>query len=195
MVIASGVLTIIVGYLLGSIPSACLMGRLKGVDMREVGNGRIGASAVVRRLGLATGFVVAFMDFGKGMMTVACAKLLNAPLPAMLLAGLAAVMGHNWSIFLRFRGGRGALTSYGVLASLALPQFLIAAALTGIFYFVTRRTTLATVVLYVTFAILLWAQTRLRILSELLWTQDIAPLLIVFPLFLLIPMLFKRSRK
>ena len=193
--LATGILAIVIGYLFGSIPSAYLIGRIKGVDMREVGNGRIGASFAVRRLGLASGLIVGFMDLGKGVMAVVCAQLLNVHLAFVLLAGLAAVTGHNWSIVLGFKGGRGALTSYGVLASLIPWLFLIALALAGVLYSLIWRTTLVTVMMFVILTIFLWTESRLGILSRLPWTQGISPLLIAFPPFLLIPMLLKHPRK
>ncbi len=191
--IAEGIIAILAAYFLGSISSAYLMGHLvKGIDMREVGDGRIGASSSVRRLGFAWGIAVAVMDFSKGVIAVILAQLLNVPLIVVLLAGLVVVIGHNWPIFLNFKGGRGAATIYGVLASLMLWQLLIVLVLIAIPYFVTRRSTVATYIMLGILPILLWAESMLEILPVLPWAQDISPLLIVFPLFLSIPMFSKR---
>jgi len=98
---AQEIVAIIAGYLLGSIPSAYLMGRLlKGIDMREVGDGRIAGAHAIRRLGFASGITVGLMDCSKGALAVILALLLNVHLIAVLIAGVAAVAGHNWSIFL-----------------------------------------------------------------------------------------------
>lgn len=197
MAIATGILAVLIGYLLGSIMSAYLIGRLKGVDMREVGDGHIGAAFAARKLGLASGIVVGLMDFGKGIMAVASAQILNVSLIFVLLAGLAAVTGHNWSIFLRFKGGKGAMTSYGVLASLVLWEFLVALALAGVFYLFTRRSALATGILFAILSVLLWAESMPQVLPQLALSREaqVSPLLALFPLSLLIPMLLKRPQK
>jgi len=102
------------------------------------------------------------------------------------------VVGHNWSIFLGFKGGRGAATTYGVLASLMLWQLLIALAMVAVLFFTTRKSTVATYIIFGILPLLLWAESILGILPVLPWAQDISPLLIVFPLFLSIPMFLKR---
>jgi glycerol-3-phosphate acyltransferase PlsY len=135
-------LAIVVAYLLGSIPSAYLIGRwLKGLDIREVGDGRLGAAAVRRRAGFLASIIVAIMDVGKGVAAVYLAKALGLPLAVVVVAGLAAVVGHNWSLFLRFKGGKGALVTFGVLASLMFWQLLVAMAVGGIALILTNGKT------------------------------------------------------
>jgi glycerol-3-phosphate acyltransferase PlsY len=135
-------LAISVAYLLGSIPSAYLIGRwLKGLDIREVGDGRLGAAAVRRRAGLLASIIVAIIDVGKGVAAVALAKVLGLPLIVVVVAGLVAVVGHNWSLFLWFKGGKGALVTFGVLASLMFWQLLVAMAVAGIALILTNRKT------------------------------------------------------
>jgi glycerol-3-phosphate acyltransferase PlsY len=135
-------LAIVVAYLLGSIPSAYLIGRwLKGMDIREAGDGRLGAAAVRRRAGLSASIIVAIMDVGKGMAAVYLAKALGLPLGVVAAVGLAAVVGHNWSLFLRFQGGKGALVTFGVLASLMLWPLLFAMAISGIVLILTNGKT------------------------------------------------------
>jgi glycerol-3-phosphate acyltransferase PlsY len=168
-----------IGYLLGSIPSAYIVGRLLGgVDIREVGDGRMGAAAAFHRLGFWGGAIVGVMDFGKGVAAVMLAQRLDVPLVVVLLAGLAAVVGHDWSIFLHFTGGRGAATTYGVLASLVFWQFLIALGIAAIPYFSTHKSGLATGIMFGT-------------LPLVLWTYGASALLIIFPIFLSTPMLLK----
>ena len=182
----------VLSYLLGSIPSAFIIGRLlKGTDMREVGDGRIGTAAALRNLGIAGGVMVGFMDFSKGALAVALALMLNVPLIIVLLCGVMVVMGHNWSVFLGFKGGRGAASTYGVLASLMWWQLLIALGIVAIPYFLTHRSTLATGIIFGILPVLLWSERVLGILPTLPWIQDISPLLVVFPIFLSIPMLLK----
>jgi glycerol-3-phosphate acyltransferase PlsY len=146
--IALALAVIAIAYLFGSIPSAYIVGRLmKGLDLREVGDGRMGAAFTYRRVGLVGGIIVGLMDLSKGAVAVLIARELGGSPLILLLAALAAVAGHNWSIFLRFKGGKGALTIYGALASLMFWQLLLALALGGIFYLITHKTGMATGVL------------------------------------------------
>jgi glycerol-3-phosphate acyltransferase PlsY len=177
--IALIVLVVFVAYLLGSIPSAFIVTRLmKGVDIREAGDGRLGAASTYRRVGLAGAITAGLMDLGKGAAAVLFAQWLGLPLWVLILAGLAAVVGHNWSIFLRFQGGKGALTIYGVLASLMFWQLLVALALGGIFYLITHRTGMATGFLLGSLALIIWFTSSLILLS-------------IMPLFIAIPMVVK----
>lgn len=131
-----------VAYLLGSIPSAYLIGRwLKGIDLRKSGDGRLGAALTRRRVGLGASIIVSFMDFGKGVAAVLLARALGLPMPVVVAAGLAAVVGHNWSLFIQFKGGKGAMTTYGVLAVLMFWPLLSAMAVAGISLIFTNNKT------------------------------------------------------
>lgn len=121
-----GVLAVLSGYLLGSIPAAYLVGKLKGYDMHQHADGSLGASLTFRKLGPVAGLAVGLVDFSKGFLSIIFALLLHVPFPVVLLAGLASVTGHNWSIMLGFKGGGGSMTSYGVLAVLMLWELLVA---------------------------------------------------------------------
>lgn len=192
MPFVTGLLIMFSGYLLGSIPSAYIIGRLKGVDLSvEDGDSKLGTSLSFRRLGMVSGLVVGLMDFGKGAMTIAVAQVLDVSAILVLLAGFAAVVGHNWSLFLGFKGGRGAITSYGVLASLAFWGLFLAAVLAGVFFFFTRKSTLATVVLMALLVTILWVQNLIRFLPVLPWEREISPWHMIFPLTLLIPSFLK----
>lgn len=120
------VLAVIVGYLLGSIPFAYIAGRLiKGIDIRQVGGGNAGALNTMREVGTAAGFGVLFADVAKGVLAVLIAQWLGLSLIFAFIAGFAAVVGHNWPVFLHFRGGKGAATTLGVLLVLAPIELLI----------------------------------------------------------------------
>ena len=109
---------VLAGYLLGSIPFGLLVARLRGVDLRAVGSGNIGATNVARALGRATGIVVLALDALKGFApTFAAVRLVGAD-PACLVA-LAAILGHVFPVWLRFRGGKGVATGLGIFAALA----------------------------------------------------------------------------
>jgi len=176
--IALILLVIAVAYLLGSIPSAYIVGRLmKGLDMREVGDGRIGMTATFRRVGLLGAIIVGIMDVGKGVAAVLIAQKLGLPLLVVLLAGLAVVVGHNWSIFLRFKGGKGALAMYGVLVSLMFWQFFIALALGGVAYFITHKSGMST-------GIVLGFLSFISLLTGSLILLSVLPILISVPMVL-----------
>lgn len=170
-------LVIASAYILGSIPSAYIVGRLKGLDIREVGDGRLGAAAAYRRTGLAGASIVGLIDVSKGVAAVLLAEGLGLPLLVVLLAGLSVVVGHNWSIFLRFKGGKGALTTYGVLISLMFWQFFIALALGGIAYLITHKTGMST-------GILLCFLSLINLLSGSLILLSILPIFISLPMVL-----------
>jgi len=113
-------------YLLGSIPIGLLVAKLRGIDIRHYGSGNIGATNVFRILGTGPGFIVLAGDVMKGIIAVWVGSLVGG-YNMGLLAGLAAIAGHSWSIFLNFSGGKGVATSAGVL--LALSPSVAAAAL------------------------------------------------------------------
>jgi glycerol-3-phosphate acyltransferase PlsY len=117
-------LAIIIGYLLGSIPSAYLITRLiKGGDIRRMGGGNVGGLNVFREVGAWPAIAVGVIDFGKGAAAVAVAKWgLGVPDAYVLLAGLASVIGHNWMVWLKFSGGKGMGATIGALMVL-LPAY------------------------------------------------------------------------
>ena len=117
---------IVIGYLLGSIPFAYIMARHKdGIDIRDVGSGNVGALAVFREVGPAFGILVLIGDAGKGALSVLIAQWLGLDLIWVCVAGFAAVAGHNWPVFLKFKGGKGAATIMGVLLAFMPVQFAI----------------------------------------------------------------------
>ena len=104
-------------YLLGSIPFGLIAGRLfKRIDVRDHGSGSTGMTNVIRTVGYPVGAFVLLLDMGKGVGAVALARYgLNAPEAAQAAAALAAIAGHNWPVFIGFRGGRGTATGWGAL--------------------------------------------------------------------------------
>ena len=111
---------IIIGYLIGSIPFGYLIGRLKGIDITTLGSGRTGGTNVFRALGLRYGLFSGLLDVLKGVVAVLLIRHLFGDdyAGAQALAGAFAVIGHNWSIFLKFRGGAGGATAGGALLAL-----------------------------------------------------------------------------
>jgi glycerol-3-phosphate acyltransferase PlsY len=112
-----GIIAVVLGYLLGSIPTAYIVTRLaKGKDVRRLGGGNVGGLNVYREVGLLPAVVVVIVDLGKGAAAVAIACwLLDVSPPFVLAAALAAVVGHNWMLFLKFSGGKGMGAAIGGL--------------------------------------------------------------------------------
>ncbi len=117
-------LAVIIGYFLGSIPSAYIITHLKkGGDIRKMGGGNVGGLNVFREVGWLPALTVGLIDFSKGAAAVAIARWgLNAPSAWVLLTGIAAVIGHNWMIWLKFSGGKGMGAAIGALMVL-LPAY------------------------------------------------------------------------
>lgn len=121
----------LVAFLIGSVPTGYLMGRAKGIDIRKAGSGNIGATNVFRTLGRGPGFIVFAIDALKGF--AACRLLGMGVAPgsvelASMVCGFSAILGHNYTPWLGFKGGKGIATSFGVLLGLAPLGLLIALA-------------------------------------------------------------------
>lgn len=107
-------LVCVLAYLLGSIPFGVLLAKFRRVDLRQHGSGNIGATNVARTLGKTAGILTLIGDCGKGYLAVWIAGLLLEPQWAVAVAGLMAFLGHIFSIFLKFKGGKGVATGLGV---------------------------------------------------------------------------------
>lgn len=119
--------TVLLAYLCGSVPTGFLVGRAKGIDIRKVGSGNMGATNVFRTLGKGPGILVLLVDAAKGALPVLLLPALfhrADPVWLRLLAALFAVLGHNYTCWLGFKGGKGIATSAGVLAALVPAAFL-----------------------------------------------------------------------
>ncbi len=128
---------IVVGYLIGAIPSGVIVGRLRGVDPRDSGSGRTGTTNAIRTLGPVLAAAVAFLDVAKGVVAVLVAAAIGPDPWAGALGGVAAVAGHVKSIFIGFDGGRGVATGAGAMlilsplaVLLAVPELIILIATT-----------------------------------------------------------------
>ncbi len=113
------IIALALGYLLGSIPFALLLTRPRGIDLRHVGSGNIGAANVLRTAGVVPAVAVMLLDGAKGAMAVLLARLMTDDLMVVTIAGLAAICGHLYPAWLRFRGGKGVAASAGVFVVLA----------------------------------------------------------------------------
>ncbi len=123
-------LLLIGAYLLGSIPTAYLIARWRrGIDIRKYGSGNVGASNVSAVVSKRWSIPVTIFDIGKGALSVWIAQLLHFGAAQQIAVGIFTVIGHNWPIFLRFKGGRGIFTTLGVITLLSPKLGLIAVVL------------------------------------------------------------------
>jgi glycerol-3-phosphate acyltransferase PlsY len=139
-------LVIVFSYLLGSIPTAYLVAKLKGVNIFEVGSGNMGATNVIRVMGLGWGLFVWFWDSVKGIVAILLATLLlpNNAAAATAIAATVAVIGHNWSLFASLftgtlRGGKGAAIWFGTMLVMAPFQVIAGMCLLGGFIIAATR--------------------------------------------------------
>jgi acyl phosphate:glycerol-3-phosphate acyltransferase len=155
---AAFILTAIGGYVLGSIPTGYWVGRLQGVDIRSLGSGNIGATNVMRFLGKPAGIFVLLMDALKGYLACKLVAglvigLAGTPDTNMalirewhsLVGGVAAILGHNYSVWLGFKGGKGIATSAGVLVALVPVALLVCLGVWGLVMAACRYVSLASV--------------------------------------------------
>ena len=121
-VILTSLLLLAIGYLLGSMPNGYLAGRwLKGIDLRQCGSGSTGATNVLRNVGKGPALVVFLLDVGKGALAVLLAKSFGLNDWVQVLAGLAALAGHIWPVWLGWKGGKAVATGLGMFLGLAWP--------------------------------------------------------------------------
>jgi glycerol-3-phosphate acyltransferase PlsY len=137
-------------YLLGAVPFGLLLGLLRGVDIRKVGSGNIGATNLSRALGRPWGIAAFTLDFVKGLVPVVAARRVPPEAFAWsaegwlaIAAGLAAVLGHVFPVYLRFRGGKGVATTFGVMAALAWLPTAIGGIVWGLAFLATRTVSVA----------------------------------------------------
>jgi len=150
-------LIVIVSYLLGSIPTAYLAGRIAaGRDIRKMGDRNAGAANAYRELNPAAGITVGLIDAVKGAAVVLIALAADMPQLIVLTAGLAAVIGHNWPVFLGFRGGRGVSTTLGVLLVLVTIPMLILALPTLLILVWKRNVTPSMAFLFISLPVISW---------------------------------------
>jgi acyl phosphate:glycerol-3-phosphate acyltransferase len=151
------ILAIVIGYLLGSFPSAQIAARIvKKRSIRSIGAGNMGALNAIRGVGFVPGALVFIADVGKGALAVLVAKLLDVNVFIVYITAIASVAGHIWSVFMKFRGGRGAATSYGIFLALAPKPALIALGIILLVYVLTANAWLALGTAFVAQPFLIW---------------------------------------
>ena len=138
---------ILAAYLLGAIPFGLLLAKIKGVDLQKVGSGNIGATNVYRCVGKRWGIAAFALDAIKGFVPAFVFPMMVSPPPAWLglACGVAAVAGHNWPIWLKFKGGKGVSTSAGMLLGIAPPAVGIGFVVFAITVALTRYVSLGSI--------------------------------------------------
>ena len=173
------------GYLAGSIPFGFIVSRARGVDIRKHGSGNIGATNVLRTLGKKWGVLVFTLDFLKGLAAALLATWFAGPDLAArmgILAGVGCILGHNYPVWLGFKGGKGIATSAGVLFGLAPLATAIALTVWTASFFATRYVSLASIIAAATLptmaGILQWVQRGS--LDAVFWFAAIAAVLAIW---------------
>lgn len=152
-----GILSIIIGYLLGSVPTAYIVSRLrKGIDIRNIGSRNMGGANVMREIGALEGVLVGLIDVAKGAGAILIAQALDIPELWVFGAGFAALVGHNFPVFARLRGGRGAATIIGIFLVLAPEAMLITLVVVAIPFFTTRKFGAALLIGFALLPLFIW---------------------------------------
>ena len=149
-------LLVIFSYLLGSVPSGLIIGKLSGLDVRNAGSGNIGATNVARLLGKKGGLLTLVADMAKGFIPVLAVQQMGLGDPIAALVGIAAFVGHLYPVFLNFKGGKGVATGFGVLLGLAPLAATILLVIFAAVAFSTRIVSLSSMVTAVAAPLLLW---------------------------------------
>ncbi|HEX6939602.1 MAG TPA: glycerol-3-phosphate 1-O-acyltransferase PlsY [Longimicrobiales bacterium] len=150
---------LVASYLLGAIPTSYLVGRwARGIDLREHGSGNLGATNALRVLGWRLALPVLVFDIFKGWFPTFVFPRLDEAAPGWAMAyGAAAIIGHVYSVYVRFRGGKGIATSAGVFLALAPAAVLVSAAIWGVVVYATRFVSLASIVAALTLPLAVYA--------------------------------------
>jgi glycerol-3-phosphate acyltransferase PlsY len=144
-------LIFVLSYLIGSIPSGYLVARSKGIDIRQRGSSNIGAANVARVMGKKWGYLVGFCDFLKGFLAVKlgiliAAHFLSSSVLGGVTAAIACILGHNYTIWLGFKGGKGIATSGGAVLALLPPLVFVSGGVVWVAIFlISRYTSLASI--------------------------------------------------
>ena len=172
MEVAGCIIVALAAYLLGSIPSGYLAGRAKGIDIRTVGSGNIGATNVFRILGKTAGVLVMLADMAKGWL--ACWGLAEAGLHFFgsqasdpdsarvrfkIIAGIAAILGHNYTCWLKFKGGKGIATTAGVYLALAPWALLVALVVFILAILLTKYVSVGSIAAAIALPVTVWIMT------------------------------------
>jgi len=147
----------VVGYLMGSIPMGLLVSKARGVDVRKLGSGNTGATNVLRTVGIGTGFLVLLLDMSKILVLLILGDFLGLPRNILLYTSATAVFGHNWSLFMGFKGGKGVAVSAALMLYLFLLPGLVTVAVFITVTAISRYVSLGSMISAVTLPALMHA--------------------------------------
>jgi len=147
---------IFAAYIIGSVPTGYLLGKLRGVDVRTVGSGNVGATNVARAVGKSQGVITLIADAAKGYLPVFMALQLGQDSLTVALTAIAAFLGHLYPLFLNFRGGKGVATGFGALLALAPVATLVMVVVFVLAVVATRIVSLGSLATAVAAPLSLW---------------------------------------
>jgi acyl phosphate:glycerol-3-phosphate acyltransferase len=147
---------VLIAYLLGSVPTGYLLGSLAGVDVRKAGSGNVGATNVARVVSKRHGIFTLIADVAKGFVPVIIALHLNFPALVTACVGIAAFLGHIYSVFLCFKGGKGVATALGVFLALAPWATAVLMVIFAVVLLATRVVSLSSMVAAASAPLVLW---------------------------------------
>jgi glycerol-3-phosphate acyltransferase PlsY len=170
------VVVLVNAYLLGSIPSAYIITYLiTGKDIRSLGNGNAGAKNTFESVGAKAGLSVFLLDIGKGILAILVSRLLTENENIILFAGACAILGHDFPIFLRFKGGQGMATTVGVFGALFPIETALGFAIFLILYAITRHWDYSCLAGFILLIIIMWI--RGQTYKHFFYTIVILPLI------------------
>lgn len=153
------VIAIVIAYLLGSISPSTILAKMQGIDIKKEGSGNAGATNTLRVLGKKAAIITLIVDVGKGVLAVSLAELIAGP-DAAYWAALAALAGHVWPIFFKFRGGKGVAVAFGTILRLDWRIALMMFGLLVIVVAITKIVSIGSLSVCVAFPICCWFMHR-----------------------------------
>ena len=183
----------LVAYFIGSFPTGYLAGRMRGVDIRKIGSGNVGATNVTRELGKQFGYPVFLLDFLKGLLSVVLAREIASRCQldsiatdfCVALGGVFSVVGHSYPVWLGFKGGKGVATSLGVIFGISWIAALVMCAVWIIFFKTTRYVSVASIAASITLPVAM---------ATLLFLQHLGSAVLVYFSLLLAAIVVIRHR-
>ena len=170
----SFILAVVIAYLLGSISPSTLLAKAQGVDIKKEGSGNAGTTNTLRVLGKKAAIITLIVDIGKGVLAVSIAEMLAGP-QAAYVAALAALCGHVWPIFFKFKGGKGVAVAFGAVLRLDWKIALMMVALLVIVVAITKIVSIGSLSVCVAFPITCWFMHR-----ELFWVSLVMALIVAW---------------
>ena len=170
----SFILAVVIAYLLGSISPSTLLAKAQGVDIKKEGSGNAGTTNTLRVLGKKAAIITLIVDIGKGVLAVSIAEMMAGP-QAAYVAALAALCGHVWPIFFKFKGGKGIAVAFGAVLRLDWKIALMMVALLVIVVAITKIVSIGSLSVCVAFPITCWFMHR-----ELFWVSLVMALIVAW---------------